>query len=163
MSDTDRIDLAHVPGFALGSLIVRPGTRELVRDDGAIEVLEPRVMQVLVALARAEGSIVTRDELSRWCWEGRVVGEDAINRVISRLRRAAEGIGEGAFKVETITKVGYRLVRAGEAAARVPVMTRMPRRSLIIGGAAAGTAILAGTGFVLWPRGRAAASPRRRR
>ena len=45
-------------------------------------------MQVLVALAAADGAIVGRDDLTRRCWEGRVVGEDAINRVISRLRRS---------------------------------------------------------------------------
>lgn len=151
MDDTDRIDLAHAPGFALGRLAVRPGTRELVRDDGETEVLEPRVMQVLVALARADGAIVTRDELSRWCWEGRVVGEDAINRVISRLRRSAEGIGARSFRVETITKVGYRLLREGQEmpvdqapAQPLPVAkTRLDRRAVIAGGA---VAVAAGTG-----------------
>ena len=46
-------------------------------------------MQALVALARADGEIVTRDELIQSCWDGRIVGEDAIDRVIARLRRAA--------------------------------------------------------------------------
>ena len=88
-SDLHRvIDLAHEPGFILGGISVRPGLRQLVRDsDGAEEMVEPRVMQVLVALARAKGAIVTRDELIRDCWEGRVVGEDAINRALSRVRR----------------------------------------------------------------------------
>lgn len=111
-----RIDLAHEAPFRLGTLEVRPALRQLARDDGSEEVLEPRVMQVLVALARAEGAIVSRDDLTRSCWEGRVVGEDAINRVVSRLRRAAEGIGQGSFRIETITKVGYRLLREGDAA-----------------------------------------------
>ena len=62
MSDLDRIDLAHAADFTLGPLTVRPSTREVDRD-GAIEVLEPRVMQVLVALARAGGAIVSRDDL----------------------------------------------------------------------------------------------------
>ena len=97
-SDLHRvIDLAHEPGFTLGGIRVRPGLRQLVRDsDGAEEMVEPRVMQVLVALARAKGAIVTRDELIRDCWEGRVVGEDAINRALSRVRRLSEGIAAGA-------------------------------------------------------------------
>ena len=45
------------------------------------------------------------------CWDGRVVGEDAINRILSRLRAAASGIGAGSFRTETITRVGYRLLR----------------------------------------------------
>lgn len=102
------VDLAREPNFTLGLVEVRPSTREL-RLGARGEVLEPRVMQVLVALKRAAGEIVTRDDLTIACWEGRIVSEDAINRVISRLRRAAEW-ADGAFSIETITKVGYRLV-----------------------------------------------------
>lgn len=72
-------------------------------------------MQVLVALIRAEGRIVSRDELLTSCWHGVVVGEDAITRVMGRLRRLVDGIGQGAFKLETVTKVGYRLVSTGLA------------------------------------------------
>src|SRR5206468_41417 len=76
---------------------------------------EPRVMQVLVALAKADGGIVTRDELLESCWNGAVVGEDAIDRVIGRIRRLAERF-EG-FRLETVTKVGYRLLRRDAAKA----------------------------------------------
>lgn len=105
-----QVNLAHEPDFAIGRLNVMPKSLEIGRDDGAREALEHRVMQVLIALAKARGEIVTRDELIASCWGGRIVGDDAINRVISRLRRAAEGIGDGSLRIETITKIGYRLV-----------------------------------------------------
>ena len=44
-------------------------------------------MQVLVALARRRGQVVSRDQLIETCWAGRVVGEDAINRCIAKVRR----------------------------------------------------------------------------
>lgn len=154
MDVADRIELAHAPEFMLGRLTVRPAERELVRDDGAREVVEPRVMQVLIALVDARGGVVTRDALTRRCWDGRVVGEDAINRVISRLRRAAETIGAGSFRIETLTKVGYRLIAEaagdapGPATAHVPPRSRLPRRALI--GGAAGLALLgAGAWFAV--------------
>ncbi len=103
-----KVDLAHEPSFTLGSLSIHPATRQIVGRDGQQSV-EPRVMQVLVALARAKGQIVTREELTDWCWGGRIVGEDAINRSLSRIRRIADGTGHGSFKVQTIAKVGYRL------------------------------------------------------
>jgi DNA-binding winged helix-turn-helix (wHTH) protein/tetratricopeptide (TPR) repeat protein len=121
MTVADRVNLAHEPDFVLGRLTVSPSRRELVRDDGEREVIEHRVMQVLIALSKAEGSIVTRDELTMSCWDGRVVGEDAIHRVLSRLRKIANGIGASSIEIETITKIGYRLtsngyqLRAGEA------------------------------------------------
>ena len=108
-----RVVLAHEPPFTLGKLRVSPATR-LVETADRSEILEPRIMQVFVALARAGGAIVTRDELTELCWDGRVVGEDAINRALSRIRQVAAGIGEDSFKVETITKVGYRFVVQSE-------------------------------------------------
>jgi len=160
MDDNAPIILAHERAFSLGRLHVHPATRELAHADGRRETIEPRVMQVLVALARAEGAVLTRDELTRSCWEGRIVGEDAINRVLSRLRRAADGIGAGAFRVETLTKVGYRLVAApvggGGAAppspapnAAIAPARRSRRGVLIAGGAALGVAAAGGLGYGL--------------
>lgn len=105
-----RVVLAHEQPFRIGSLNVDPATRQVERG-GKSETLEPRVMQVLVALYQA-GRIVTRDELIERCWAGRVVGDDAINRVISRLRHLATEFAGGSFSVETIARVGYRLVQA---------------------------------------------------
>ena len=151
-----RIDLAHVPDFRLGPLTVRPSRREIVNDGSITEIIEPRVMQVLVMLHRANGSVVSRDDLVNACWEGRIVGDDAINRVISRLRRVADGIGLGAFRVETITKVGYRLAGGSAATALaesgeraiVPLQASNPtRRRVLVIGAAGAALSLAGLGY----------------
>ena len=119
-------------------------------------------MQGLVALARAGGEVVTRDDLINAAWEGRVVSEDAINRVISRVRRVGEITG--AFELETVTKVGYRLIAAATEGVTPPGMTptlirpaeppRIPRRLLIGGGALVlGAAVI---GEELWRRSRTA-------
>lgn len=103
-----RVDLAREPDFSVGRIRVQPARREVVGENWKC-TLEPRVMQVLVALARAKGAVVSRDELIEACWDGVVVGEDAVNRSIGRLRKAAEASG-GALSVETLPRVGYRLV-----------------------------------------------------
>jgi DNA-binding winged helix-turn-helix (wHTH) protein/TolB-like protein len=119
------IDLAHEADFWLGSLAVSPSSREVVRGEER-EALEPRVMQVLVALYRAKGTVVSRDDLITRCWEGRIVGEDAINRAIWRLRKLAEADSATTFTIETIPRVGYRLIAGqppateGEPVARSP-------------------------------------------
>jgi DNA-binding winged helix-turn-helix (wHTH) protein/tetratricopeptide (TPR) repeat protein len=146
-----RIDLAHAPDFMIGDLHVRPSTRELARgDDRAIA--EPRVMQVLVALHRAGGAVVSKDDLALSCWEGRVVGEDAINRVLSRLRKLTDGIAAGAFHVETVTRVGYRMIHKGHTGPpansdAVTAQSGKPiaRRAVLIG---SGSLLIAGgTGY----------------
>lgn len=121
---TDQIDLATAPPFRIGQLTVEPALRQVTA--ATSETLEPRVMQVLVQLAMANGAIVSRDELVRQCWEGRIVGDDAINRVIGRLRRLLDDHGDATVRIETITKVGYRLVGSvvlTAPAARAPLAT----------------------------------------
>ena len=139
------IELAREADFALGDLRVRPAAREVEAAAGKT-TLEPRVMQVLVALARHAGSVVSRDELIAQCWAGRVVGDDAIHRCVARLRRLADS--HGGFVVETVPKVGYRLqpqephAHAAPAAASAPAARAATRLNLAFGAAAA-LAILA--------------------
>ncbi|MHB8285808.1 MAG: winged helix-turn-helix domain-containing protein [Caulobacteraceae bacterium] len=111
------IQLISEPGFRLGALYVEPAHRRVIHDDGGDEVLEPRVMQVLVALTRASGAILSRSGLTLSCWDGQVVGEDAITRVISRLRQLSKGLGAESFRIVTVTKVGFRLIE--EAASEI--------------------------------------------
>ena len=128
------VDLAHTRPFQIGDVEIRPASREVVRGERR-EILEPRVMEVLVVLASADGAILTRDDLIAACWDGRAVSDDAISRVISRLR--ALGRDFGSFKVETITKVGYRLVEHGTEAAASPD-GKVGRRAVLVGAAIAG-------------------------
>lgn len=155
------IRLADEPPFAIGALEVTPALRQAAWP-GAARTIEPRVMQVLVALGRTPGTIVSRDALVATCWGGRAVGENAIQRTISLLRHlAAES---GAFEIETITKVGYRLLpRAGGDAALPPVQSapapigeerRPDRRAVIAGVAVLAAASLGAFGFVARPDNR---------
>jgi TolB-like protein/DNA-binding winged helix-turn-helix (wHTH) protein/tetratricopeptide (TPR) repeat protein len=105
------MQLAHQAAFTIGPLEVRPSTCEVIAAERR-EVLQPRVMQVLVTLARARGAVVSRDDLIATCWGGRVVGEDAITLVMMKLRKLAARSG-GAFAVETVPRVGYRLTWEG--------------------------------------------------
>ena len=125
------IDLAHTRPFRIGDAEVRPAAREVVRGDRR-ELLEPLVMQVLIVLASARGEILSRDDLIDACWGGRAITDDAINRVLSRLRAVARDFG--TFEVETITKVGYRLVaQVDEATADLPCQDREAQARLEAG------------------------------
>jgi DNA-binding winged helix-turn-helix (wHTH) protein/TolB-like protein/tetratricopeptide (TPR) repeat protein len=115
LADSDRIDLSLESDFQLGGVSVRPSSRE-VEGLGARHVLQPRVMQVLVALARPPARVVSQDELIRRCWSGLSVSDDAIGRCIGQLRKLTETWSEPPFAITTIAGVGYRLeARAGGA------------------------------------------------
>lgn len=102
--------LAHEPPFHIGDILIQPALRRATRPDGATTTLEPLMMQVLVMLAYADGAVVSRDDLIESCWGGRAVGDDSIARVIFHLRKLAAGFAGGAFAIETMAKVGFRLV-----------------------------------------------------
>jgi DNA-binding winged helix-turn-helix (wHTH) protein/tetratricopeptide (TPR) repeat protein len=106
-ADTIVSALARRPDFRLGSAIVRPSIRTVEGPGGSVAT-EPRVMQVLLAFADANGGVLTRDDLLRSCWKGMIVGDDSINRAVAEVRRIARETGAG-FGIETIPRIGYRL------------------------------------------------------
>ena len=152
MGSASPVDLAREADFTLGPLHVRPSVCQAVLGDRSID-LQPRVMQVLVALARGRGRAVSRDALLASCWGGLVVGDDSIHRCISRLRRLSEQEAPGAFRIVTQARVGYRLV--DPSAAQTPpappdsdvrIADAEPRRGA--GPAAKAAAVLALVGLL---------------
>ena len=111
-----RVDLAQSPPFALGSATIDPAAHEALIGERR-EHIQPQAMKVLVALHQRGGEVVSRDELIERCWDGRIVGDDVINRCVSILRRLAGDIG--GFAIETVPKAGYRLIE-GNRNARAP-------------------------------------------
>lgn len=67
-------------------------------------------MAVLVHLANRSGEAVTREELENEVWRGLVVGYDALSNTISKLRKAFGDDRKQPKFIETIPKVGYRLI-----------------------------------------------------
>jgi adenylate cyclase len=125
------IDLAREADLRLGSALVRPSLSEVVASSQTIR-LQPRVMQVLVALARADGEVVSRDELLASCWGGLAIGDDAINRCIGRLRRLSEEEAPGAFTIGTLPRIGYRLSQVADRASPPPAQGVAPKLSICV-------------------------------
>jgi DNA-binding winged helix-turn-helix (wHTH) protein len=134
---TSSIDLAAAAAFDLGSGRVDPKALQFATASEIFR-LQPQTLKVLVALHHKSGEVVTRDELINLCWDGRIVGDDVINRCISLLRPLAAA--DGHFTIETIPRSGYRLVEKREAPRRLRYW-RIPI-ALAATAAAIGTGIL---------------------
>jgi len=149
-----RRSLAEAAPFTLGALRVEPALLSVERA-GEVVRLEPRVMKVLVALQDARGAVVSREALIASCWGGRVVTDDSVQRCIAALRRLAASVEPAPFTIETISKVGYRLLtQPSPAAPTVEVETvpapepaRRPDRRLLV---AAGAAVAVGMAILAW-------------
>ena len=147
-----RIDLAEEPEFDLGGMKVIPAER-VVLFNGDRRELQPRVMKVLVGLARASPMVVSRDRIIEQCWDGRIVGDDALNRCILALRHLSRQFTPRPFAIETVPRVGHRLL-AKEG--RKNVLAAVGRRGLL---AAGGAVTIASVGGLAWLGSRSGALP----
>ena len=154
--------------FLVAGWLVDPRANELSRS-GATHRLEPKVMDVLVALAERAGEPITREALLERVWPGVFVSESALSRCVSQLRKLFDDDPREPAVIETLSKVGYRLVApvgpaySGDSlSARSPASdgvppgvsevtlsvapyasaARPPRRRMLLAGAAVATALL---------------------
>lgn len=103
--------------FQLGRWTVDPSRNQLINGRKSV-TLEPRVMDVLVALANAGTATSSRDELLAQVWPGVHVVEGVLARAIYQLRLA---LGDEAGRVETVRGRGYRLTEPVRPAERALV------------------------------------------
>ncbi|MEZ2345580.1 DPP IV N-terminal domain-containing protein [Terriglobus sp. RCC_193] len=95
--------------FQAGDWIVEPELNCL-RKDGQEKHLEPKVMKVLLALAEHPNHVVTKEDLIAAVWPGIFVSDDVLTRCISVLRRVTQDDASLPHFIQTVPKVGYRLL-----------------------------------------------------
>jgi DNA-binding winged helix-turn-helix (wHTH) protein/tetratricopeptide (TPR) repeat protein len=97
------------PTIQIGSATLDPGTQRLQVGRRNVR-LDPKEMQVLLELAASAPDLVTRESLLARVWAGTVVGENALDQVIARLRRALRDDARHPGCIETLPRRGYRLM-----------------------------------------------------
>src|ERR1041385_2380960 len=108
------------PGFddplAQPNLLLRVGDHVL--DAGTLRLttrpdyprLTSKAVAVLLQLVRDRGNTVTREQLLDRVWTDRVTTPDVLTQAIKELRRAFADDAKPSRYIETIPKVGYRLL-----------------------------------------------------
>ncbi|GAA0720956.1 winged helix-turn-helix domain-containing protein [Dokdonella soli] len=101
-SDADRY-------LVIGAHVVDVDTlRMLSRPDGVR--LTPKAAAVLLQLVRAGGRTLSRDELINEVWKGTCPTNDVLTQAVKDLRRALDDDLHAPRYVETLPRLGYRLV-----------------------------------------------------
>jgi Tol biopolymer transport system component/DNA-binding winged helix-turn-helix (wHTH) protein len=95
--------------FSIGEWRVDPSLRTLSSVKGEVH-LEPKHMQVLTVLAEHAGQVVSKQRLLQTVWADTFVGDEALSKTISELRRALGDDPKAPRFIQTIPKGGYRLV-----------------------------------------------------
>jgi len=95
--------------FRLGTWTVLPA-RLMIKGEGGEKHLEPKAMEMLVYLAEHAGETVSRETLGKEIWRGTYGSDEALSRIISLLRSQLGDSSKNPRYIETIPKVGYRLI-----------------------------------------------------
>jgi DNA-binding winged helix-turn-helix (wHTH) protein/tetratricopeptide (TPR) repeat protein len=127
--------------FRVAELTIDPVRRRIAGPGGEAPI-EPLVMQLLLQLVDRQGQVLPRRELFDCLWGNAQVGDDSLNRLVGSLRKALERTSAGAVQIETVPRLGYRLIAEPEGGG-VPIT----RRSLLAAGA---SSLVALGGAGLW-------------
>jgi hypothetical protein len=122
--------------FSLGEWLVQPQLNRLSRSSGGDVQLEPKMMDVLVRLARTAGEVVSREDLIDAVWPEVFISESVLTRAIAGLRRALGDDARSPRFIETISKRGYRLIGSGPAPPQVSTLAPsvdVPGGSYVVG------------------------------
>jgi Tol biopolymer transport system component/DNA-binding winged helix-turn-helix (wHTH) protein len=120
------------------NVLLRVG--EHVLDVGALRLttrpdyprLTSKALAVLLQLVRERGNTVTREQLLDRVWADRVTTPDVLTQAIKELRRAFADDAKPSRYIETIPKVGYRLlvnVAILDHDAAAPAESALPRQA----------------------------------
>lgn len=111
MKNKDTSPENHKPlrPFQVGEWQVHPEFNEIRGPAGSLRV-QPRLIQVLRLLAQTPGRTVTRDALIEGAWSRRMVNDEVLSRTIADLRQALGDDARQPRYLETIPKLGYRLI-----------------------------------------------------
>jgi DNA-binding winged helix-turn-helix (wHTH) protein/tetratricopeptide (TPR) repeat protein/energy-coupling factor transporter ATP-binding protein EcfA2 len=101
--------LAKRSRFRMGDLQVQPDRLRVLRGEEEI-ALEPRMMEVLVMLAMHAGEVVSIERLLVEVWGSSIYGDSPVSKTVSHLRKRIRDDSRAPRYIETISKVGYRLI-----------------------------------------------------
>ena len=167
----DPAEKALERAFRIEGLTIDPRDGE-ASGPGGREKLDPKVMDVLLVLARNAGQVVLREDLLARLWPNAVVTDESLSRCIYELRRQLSlAGGDDRYRVmfETVPKRGYRL-----NAQVTPIAPEVIEPSRAVAGASGAVAVACrrdlrrdrrrdgGLVHARPPRGRAVAATRHR-
>jgi len=95
--------------FVFGDYVLDPDRRELTRGSEAIAI-GPKVFDLLVHLVRNREHVVSKDDLLRAVWGGRIVSESTMTSHINAVRKAIGDSGEEQRLIRTVARKGVRFV-----------------------------------------------------
>ncbi len=106
---------SSAPRVRFGAFELNLKTRELSHN-GQVSQLQDQPYRVLLLLLQREGDIATREEIQKTLWPNDTIVNfgHSINAAVKNLRRALGDSPEDPSYIETLPRLGYRLLKPAE-------------------------------------------------
>ena len=96
-------------GFYLGDLLIEPLKRQ-VTGRGFSNRLTPKASEVLLQMAAAQGSLMTRELLLEKVWGKGHGSHEALSQTVREIRHALHDSVDDPHYIQTLPRRGYRLI-----------------------------------------------------
>ena len=103
------------PVFRCGNFLLVPSERQLLHAGQPVEITG-KAFDLLVALVRNAGHLVSKDQLLEQVWPGLVVEEVNLSVNVSAIRKILARSPQAADWIETVPRQGYRFIGPVEVA-----------------------------------------------
>ena len=108
MRDLVKKPLENSTNASFGHFTLDTERRRLGANDISIK-LEPKVTQLLSLLARMPGELLSRQYIENHLWPAGGIGQESLNNVVTKLRKAFNDCSVQGAYIETIQGEGYCL------------------------------------------------------
>lgn len=98
---------AEAHAFQFGDWHVKPSDNSISLGEQRIQ-MEPRAMDVLVALCKQPNTTISAEQLLEECWGSTLYGDNPVHKTIAQLRKFLGDQTSAPIYIETIRKRGYR-------------------------------------------------------
>lgn len=126
--------------FYIGGRLIQPRLNQVEGPDGAVRV-KPRSIAVLKHLAANAGEVVEKQALMDAVWGVSIVTDDVLTQSIVELRKAFDDNANDPVFIETIRRVGYRLLPGVSAPGDAAAAPTRRRWTVAVAGVIAATAV----------------------
>ncbi len=150
----------------IGAWQVDPASGRISREGETVR-LETRTLRLLLCLAQRAGQVVSLDDLLGEVWPGVAVTQDSVYQAVASLRRQLGDDPKQPTYIETVPRLGYRMI-ATVRAAPLPIeqedgpastpsgLPRMVLRRVVWFAAALACLVLAAAGWAFLSHGKSA-------
>ena len=104
-----RMERSTTTTLRIGPWCIDPKSSQISRDGKATQV-ELRTMRLLLCLAEHQGEVVSIDRLLNQVWPDVTVAPDSVYQAVASLRRLLGDDPKQPTYIETIPRLGYRMV-----------------------------------------------------